>query len=103
MISAHTAKMPEAKKSANIQLLWSFCAIFSAILAIFTHFSPLPNSMVACAFKVLLNACFTNGSNDNYRPKTQPRHCLDLKQIKQVIDLMKRSDLTEFEFEEEGF
>jgi acetyl-CoA carboxylase biotin carboxyl carrier protein len=28
---------------------------------------------------------------------------LDLKQIKQVIDLMKRSDLTEFEFEEEGF
>jgi acetyl-CoA carboxylase biotin carboxyl carrier protein len=28
---------------------------------------------------------------------------LDLKQIKQVIDLMKRSDLSEFEFEEEGF
>ncbi|HEY4248603.1 MAG TPA: acetyl-CoA carboxylase biotin carboxyl carrier protein [Lacunisphaera sp.] len=28
---------------------------------------------------------------------------MDLKQIKQVIDLMKRSDLTEFEFEEEGF
>jgi acetyl-CoA carboxylase biotin carboxyl carrier protein len=28
---------------------------------------------------------------------------LDLKQIKQVIDLMKRSDLTEFEFEEEGY
>jgi acetyl-CoA carboxylase biotin carboxyl carrier protein len=28
---------------------------------------------------------------------------LDLKQIKQVIDLMKRSELTEFEFEEEGF
>jgi acetyl-CoA carboxylase biotin carboxyl carrier protein len=28
---------------------------------------------------------------------------LDLKPIKQVIDLMKRSDLTEFEFEEEGF
>jgi acetyl-CoA carboxylase biotin carboxyl carrier protein len=28
---------------------------------------------------------------------------LDLKQIKQVIDLMKRSDLTTFEVEEEGF
>jgi acetyl-CoA carboxylase biotin carboxyl carrier protein len=28
---------------------------------------------------------------------------LDLKQIKQVIDLMKRSDLTEFSVEEEGF
>lgn len=28
---------------------------------------------------------------------------MDLKAIKQVIDLMKRSELTEFEFEEEGF
>jgi acetyl-CoA carboxylase biotin carboxyl carrier protein len=28
---------------------------------------------------------------------------LDLKQIKQIIDLMKRSELQEFEFEEEGF
>ena len=28
---------------------------------------------------------------------------MDLKQIKQVIDLMKRSDLTAFELEEEGF
>jgi len=28
---------------------------------------------------------------------------LDLKQIKLIIDLMKRSDLTEFEVEEEGF
>jgi acetyl-CoA carboxylase biotin carboxyl carrier protein len=28
---------------------------------------------------------------------------LDLKQVKQIIDLMKRSDLTEFEIEEEGF
>lgn len=28
---------------------------------------------------------------------------MDLKQIKQVIDLMKRSDLTAFEVEEEGF
>lgn len=28
---------------------------------------------------------------------------MDLKAIKQVVDLMKRSELTEFEFEEEGF
>jgi acetyl-CoA carboxylase biotin carboxyl carrier protein len=28
---------------------------------------------------------------------------LDLKIIKQVVDLMKRSELSEFEFEEEGF
>jgi acetyl-CoA carboxylase biotin carboxyl carrier protein len=28
---------------------------------------------------------------------------LDLKQIKQIIDLMKRSELSEFEFEEDGF
>lgn len=28
---------------------------------------------------------------------------MDLKSIKQVIDLMKRSELTEFEIEEEGF
>ena len=28
---------------------------------------------------------------------------MDLKQIKQIIDLMKRSDLTEFEIEEQGF
>jgi acetyl-CoA carboxylase biotin carboxyl carrier protein len=28
---------------------------------------------------------------------------LDLKQIKQLIDLMRRSELTEFEVEEEGF
>ena len=28
---------------------------------------------------------------------------MDIKQIKMVIDLMKRSDLTDFEIEEEGF
>ena len=28
---------------------------------------------------------------------------MDLKSIKQVIDLMKRSELSEFEFEEDGF
>ena len=31
------------------------------------------------------------------------RTILDLKTIKQVIDLMKRSELSEFEFEEDGF
>ncbi len=30
-------------------------------------------------------------------------HHLDLKQIKQIVDLMSRSDLTEFEVEEEAF
>jgi acetyl-CoA carboxylase biotin carboxyl carrier protein len=34
---------------------------------------------------------------------TQPKHTLDLKQIKQIIDLMTRSELTEFAVEEEGF
>src|ERR1700761_5216518 len=33
----------------------------------------------------------------------QQRHLLDLKQIKQIIELMKRSELTEFAVEEEGF
>ncbi|MBI3884977.1 MAG: acetyl-CoA carboxylase biotin carboxyl carrier protein [Opitutae bacterium] len=28
---------------------------------------------------------------------------MDLKQIKQIIELIKRSELTEFEFEEDGF
>lgn len=32
-----------------------------------------------------------------------PPTALDLKQIKQIIDLMKRSELTEFAVEEEGF
>ena len=31
-----------------------------------------------------------------------PLHTLDIKEIKLVVDLMKRSDLTEFEIEEEG-
>jgi len=34
---------------------------------------------------------------------TQPRQILDLKQIKQIIELMKRSELSEFAVEEEGF
>ncbi len=38
-----------------------------------------------------------------YDRNHQPRYTLDLKQIKQIIDLMKRSELTEFAVEEEGF
>ena len=34
---------------------------------------------------------------------SNPTHNVDLKQIKQIIDLMKRSELTEFAVEEEGF
>ena len=34
---------------------------------------------------------------------TQPRNNLDIKQIKQIIELMKRSELTEFAVEDEGF
>jgi acetyl-CoA carboxylase biotin carboxyl carrier protein len=48
----------------------------------------------------------------NVQPAKSPNHhnpdpnqgpVLDLKQIKQIIDLMKRSELTEFAVEEEGF
>ena len=35
--------------------------------------------------------------------QTQPRHHLDLKQIKQILELMKHAELTEFAVEEEGF
>ena len=37
----------------------------------------------------------------NHRSKKG--HTLDIKLIKQVVDLMKRSDISEFEFEEDGF
>lgn len=37
------------------------------------------------------------------RPILNQGHNLDLKQIKLIVELMKRSDLTEFEVEEEGF
>ena len=46
-------------------------------------------------------------SDDKTNPITnQPSkkgHTLDIKLIKQVVDLMKRSDISEFEFEEDGF
>jgi acetyl-CoA carboxylase biotin carboxyl carrier protein len=49
-----------------------------------------------------LNAGRKNGTNLCQHQLNQG-DCLDLKQIKQIIDLMKRSELSEFEFEEEGF
>jgi acetyl-CoA carboxylase biotin carboxyl carrier protein len=41
--------------------------------------------------------------NGLFTGQLQQRGTLDLKQIKQIIDLMKRSELTEFAVEEEGF
>ncbi len=38
----------------------------------------------------------------NFNPERETSF-LDLKQIKQIVDLMKRSSLTEFEMENEGF
>jgi acetyl-CoA carboxylase biotin carboxyl carrier protein len=52
--------------------------------------------------KLLLNAGPQNGTN-LCRHQLNQGERLDLKQIKQIIDLMKRSELSEFEFEEEGF
>jgi acetyl-CoA carboxylase biotin carboxyl carrier protein len=49
-----------------------------------------------------LNAGSENGTNRVTHQLNQGER-LDLKQIKQIIDLMKRSELSEFEFEEEGF
>jgi acetyl-CoA carboxylase biotin carboxyl carrier protein len=49
-----------------------------------------------------LNASLQNGTNLCQHQLNQGER-LDLKQIKQIIDLMKRSELSEFEFEEEGF
>src|SRR5579863_10109258 len=40
---------------------------------------------------------------DNASSTFNSGQLLDLKQIKQIIDLMKRSELTEFAVEEEGF
>jgi acetyl-CoA carboxylase biotin carboxyl carrier protein len=52
---------------------------------------------------VVLNAGTFSPTNRQCFQHSQPRHFLDLKQIKQIIDLMKRSELTEFAVEEEGF
>ncbi len=42
-------------------------------------------------------------STNLHKPDLNQGPVLDLKQIKQIIDLMKRSELTEFAVEEEGF
>jgi len=60
-------------------------------------------SDLAGIFRLLLNDLLVSGINVLAPPQPQPRHPLDLKQIKQIIDLMKRSELTEFAVEEEGF
>ena len=52
---------------------------------------------------ILLNEVSVSSTNPPVRLLTQPGHLLDLKQIKQIIDLMKRSELSEFAVEEEGF
>lgn len=59
------------------------------------------NSRVAIHQCFLLNDFPKNTTNAD--TATQQRLILDLKQIKQIIDLMKRSELTEFAVEEEGF
>jgi acetyl-CoA carboxylase biotin carboxyl carrier protein len=50
---------------------------------------------------------FMNGTrfpeNEHTTFKPKKGITLDIKLIKQVVDLMKRSELSEFEFEEEGF
>ena len=39
----------------------------------------------------------------NKTKASRKEHTLDIKVIKQVVDLMKRSEISEFELEEEGF
>jgi acetyl-CoA carboxylase biotin carboxyl carrier protein len=60
-------------------------------------------SGVAWARPNLLNVPPQIRTNASSQLNSQPRHPLDLKQIKQIIELMKRSELTEFAVEEEGF
>jgi len=55
---------------------------------------------IARSLQMRLNARPPLGSNRATKPG---HHHLDLKQIKQVIDLMKRSDLSDFEVEEANF
>lgn len=53
--------------------------------------------------KFFLNVLLGKSTNTHTPTKLNQGPQLDLKQVKQIIDLMKRSDLTEFEVEEEGF
>lgn len=50
-----------------------------------------------------MNANPVSSTNAFEPASLQPSTPLDLKQIKQIIELMKRSELTEFAVEEEGF
>jgi acetyl-CoA carboxylase biotin carboxyl carrier protein len=60
--------------------------------------------MIARLQDFLLNVLVNLLTNEHYRTPTSTEVVfLDLKQIKQIIDLMKRSELTEFAVEEEGF
>jgi acetyl-CoA carboxylase biotin carboxyl carrier protein len=52
---------------------------------------------------LVLNAETSSPTNKQCFRHLQPRPILDLKQIKHIIELMKRSELTEFAVEEEGF
>jgi acetyl-CoA carboxylase biotin carboxyl carrier protein len=52
---------------------------------------------------LVLNAETSSPTNQQCVQHFQPRPILDLKQIKHIIELMKRSELTEFAVEEEGF
>jgi acetyl-CoA carboxylase biotin carboxyl carrier protein len=52
---------------------------------------------------LVLNAGTSSPTNRQCLQHFQPPSFLDLKQIKQIIDLMKRSELSEFAVEEEGF
>jgi acetyl-CoA carboxylase biotin carboxyl carrier protein len=74
---------------------------FYAVFCRFARFLP-QKSAIAIFTRVLLND-ISRFSTNGARQLTQPRRILDLKQIKQIIDLMKRSELTEFAVEEEGF
>jgi acetyl-CoA carboxylase biotin carboxyl carrier protein len=50
-----------------------------------------------------LNGPSQKVTNLETRHKIQPRTILDLKQIKQIIELMTRAELSEFAVEDEGF
>lgn len=62
----------------------------------------LSKQKVVTTPKLLLNAK-PNPATNSQLTKLNQGEPLDLKQIKLIVDLMKRSDLTEFEVEEEGF
>ena len=61
------------------------------------------DSEIATPSGFLLNAQPRFPTNSFQPLNSQPRHPLDLKQIKQIIELMKRNELSEFAVEEEGF